>query len=1545
MAATDKPLRDQNTLDIVFAVASILMLVSAILMFAQDYFREWKPEQRVFREVESKLAQRAALQQLPSEDDLADAEAAVQEARKERQEKQPEVDEMKKELAKLEPDREKAEAALAAAKADVGSILSFLNIAKDNNQDEAAKEYYKQYQSLLQKQQEIEAKRDAIDAQVKSLQAKVDAIDAELNHKLGDLKKLNDKFDAACTMAIKKEWGWGDTIRAWPIIDGFASPTRIQQITNNNYGIDYNFKDVTRFDRCTTCHLGIDRPAYTKAALRGLTDIDPAEQKRLDEARERLRSRKELLQGLPEAALVPDPDRLKLSTVPPSQLTDARINQYAVHPRLDLFVGADSKHPMEKFGCTTCHDGQGSATSFKWASHTPNNGFDETKWIEKLGWAHIHAGDWEFPMKATRFNESACLKCHHQVTDLISSDNRNEAPKLLRGYNLILQNGCFGCHEIAGRKGGRSVGPDLRLESTPPLEDLPASERARIENDLDNRPGNLRKVGPSLFRLAEKTNPEFTVKWIRAPREFRPDTKMPHFYGVSNNNPEALAGTGQEKFPDAELHAMTHFLFKSSNQYLKEIEKHKDDAAEAKQKDLNTVIELTAVGKLDEKQRKTLEDAQRRIRLRGAETLTDLTAGYAGDVKKGRQQFIERGCLSCHAHQATEKAEAGSPAVVSESLFGPNLSQISDKLGKTKGDKQSAMVWLVQWLLDPMVHSPRTRMPNTMLSVEQATDIATWLLAQPAQDLGAGWKELTVPVPETKDLVDLAQVYFIRLMSREQMDKFFETKTLDPAIARDLPVEEREFAQTYAAEGDEALKHYVGKRAVGRLGCYACHDIPGFDSARPIGVGLNDWGKKDVSKLAFEDIANFFLANYYPIEKWTDKNGKIHGPKVVKGKNANHGQNAESHPADAGAKAHEHVLLPYEEFYSKGLMHGHQNRESYLFQKLADPRSYDYQRIRAWDDRSRMPQFRFARLRQRTGETDAEFEARSLKEEAEAREAVATFVLGLLADDVPMDMLSRPSGDRLAEVKGRQTLDAFNCAGCHLIRPGKFEVKPTERVMKSLAAPARAKRTGDHVYPNHYFWTGQLPPAGAENIAIHGIIPQPPMPPDSDEEESNNVLIRLSKALRFITAEKTQADIPAATPLVLKPEDFVYPSPSTFESQERIRAFLRDRGQFGGTFADLLVDYLATKDPRTFPRDPGTGDSSKARPLVPPSLIGQGERTQPEWLYEFLMNPTAVRRMTVLRMPKFSLSPNDAQTLVDYFSAVERRQNPGIGLTYPYERIEMQDAAASAYFKQKSAEYVDRLKSIRVSTGKDGGKEAGKQTMFDQRVEQLTPIWQTVLKDLEGQKEAAKTKLDAAQKAFKEAASREEEAKKRLADSKENKDGKKDEGAEGDFKTAKANLDAATRVKDLWEREMADLDAKLEASSVEKQKQQWIERDAYLTDAFKLVVNKQLCWQCHQIGDLTVKNDVQGPPLQLAHKRLRPGWTERWIANPNRFLPYASSMPVNFPKDQPNAFEEFFAGTPAERVQAVRDVLMVLPEASKLPSNRFWVLPLTGDVK
>src|SRR5207253_7036616 len=110
---------------------------------------------------------------------------------------------------------------------------------------------------------------------------------------IGELKKLLDDFDRQVNLAVKKQWGVGDYIRSIPVIEGFASPTKIEQFTLNDLTIDYNFKGVTRFDRCTTCHKGIARPTYTKENLTDLIYVANSEtEQQLANAHEILKLRK-----------------------------------------------------------------------------------------------------------------------------------------------------------------------------------------------------------------------------------------------------------------------------------------------------------------------------------------------------------------------------------------------------------------------------------------------------------------------------------------------------------------------------------------------------------------------------------------------------------------------------------------------------------------------------------------------------------------------------------------------------------------------------------------------------------------------------------------------------------------------------------------------------------------------------------------------------------------------------------------------------------------------------------------------------------------------------------------------------------------------------------------------------------------------------------------------------------------------------------------------------------------------------------------------------
>ena len=64
--------------------------------------------------------------------------------------------------------------------------------------------------------------------------------------------------------------------------------------------------------------------------------------------------------------------------------------------------------------------------------------------------------------------------------------------------------------------------------------------------------------------------------------------------------------------------------------------------------------------------------------------------------------------------------------------------------------------------------------------------------------------------------------------------------------------------------------------------------------------------------------------------------------------------------------------------------------------------------------------------------------------------------------------------------------------------------------------------------------------------------------------------------------------------------------------------------------------------------------------MLPPPLGREGERVQPKWLYQFLLNPGVVRppEKMKLRMPKFNMSGEDAMTLVNYFGAADQADQP-----------------------------------------------------------------------------------------------------------------------------------------------------------------------------------------------------------------------------------------------------------------------------------------------
>lgn len=111
------------------------------------------------------------------------------------------------------------------------------------------------------------------------------------------------------------------------------------------------------------------------------------------------------------------------------QLFASAKQPFTAHPNPELL----KHHPVEKYGCTICHGGQGLSTIY-------------------AGAAHKAVDHWPVPMVAKGLMQSRCGVCHKDF-EAIGAD------MLIKGREIFKEMHCAGCHQIE-RQGG-AVGPDL----------------------------------------------------------------------------------------------------------------------------------------------------------------------------------------------------------------------------------------------------------------------------------------------------------------------------------------------------------------------------------------------------------------------------------------------------------------------------------------------------------------------------------------------------------------------------------------------------------------------------------------------------------------------------------------------------------------------------------------------------------------------------------------------------------------------------------------------------------------------------------------------------------------------------------------------------------------------------------------------------------------------------------------------------------------------------------------------------------------------------
>jgi len=380
---------------------------------------------------------------------------------------------------------------------------------------------------------------------------------------------------------------------------------------------------------------------------------------------------------------------------------------YRTHPNREAIFAS---HPVESYGCTTCHDGQGRALTWEDAGcdfrEDPHNPASPTHWWKEGVLTSLSndshmidearaklASESNFELaalaedvnrsaadlityEATKgtdhkyrqhshfhpnvngepvgdFGETKCQMCHSETLEL------DYAPSLSKGKRLFERLGCHGCHFAA----------DYGRVTYDPAEDYVEHRRWQVGPSLsyDEKLGSLvaaeggergRGFG---WKLSEDTGKAWLVNWLKSPRSYLAQTRMPNY-----------------RLSDEEAQAISAFVLAASGWTGPSVVQGEDS---------------------------------------GFRTIADETLDPES-VREGELLVKNIGCLACHTVPDGTETRGNT--------FGPDLSAVGSKVSRK---------FLEQWLENPRGYDPKTIMPAMFDNVQgserrrQITAVTDYLLS------------------------------------------------------------------------------------------------------------------------------------------------------------------------------------------------------------------------------------------------------------------------------------------------------------------------------------------------------------------------------------------------------------------------------------------------------------------------------------------------------------------------------------------------------------------------------------------------------------------------------------------------------------------------------------------------------------------------------------------------------------------------------------------------------------------------------------------------
>jgi cytochrome c2 len=534
---------DMKLLNKIFAVVSVVFLLVVIWMVFDDYIRPWKAVQVKALDIEKQKIQEKIREIDGSIDGnkLKEIKANIAAGEKEVEGHKEKVDKINARISEIERQIYVQNMINGVNGSQAAEFQFKYEHALMENHPDDAKKLKVKFDDFKKKEIEgkdnlkgLQAQETAAQEELKVLMANKTAAEKELKSLVGDKERMLQAMSGT-----EKSPVWA--LRNAPFID-FLDPTiKIRQYVITNATNDFYFQQVPKIDRCTTCHVFIDRPGYEDQA-----------------------------------------------------------NPYKTHPKVDsLAVGVNSAHPVKDFGCTSCHGGVGDRVNdFNSPAHIPQNKEQEKEWKEKYHWHEPHKVPQ--PMLPLQHTEGMCMKCHKDQERLPMADKLNKGREIIENYGCYGCHKIEGWQHLTENKPGPALykvtskvknnewiknwiwnpfafNPKSRMphyfeqanNSKPEFKKKNIAEVNAMADyiiktskeykpihryaggDANNGKAVMETVGcvgchmiegiedkwnavgmrkgPYLVNLGSKVNPDWLVSWLKQPNHYDPTTIMPSF--------------------------------------------------------------------------------------------------------------------------------------------------------------------------------------------------------------------------------------------------------------------------------------------------------------------------------------------------------------------------------------------------------------------------------------------------------------------------------------------------------------------------------------------------------------------------------------------------------------------------------------------------------------------------------------------------------------------------------------------------------------------------------------------------------------------------------------------------------------------------------------------------------------------------------------------------------------------------------------------------------------------------------------------------------